>query len=225
MSEDSVRSRRRFAVDPETGESRELLIDLVLFDIGGVLGSNGWDREQRAAAVQRFALDADDFQYRHEETVGAFESGDITLDEYLDVTVFCTPRDFSVKEFKEFMFEQSEPWWDSIAIARELAGSGRLQLGTLNNESEALNVHRIEEFGLAPIFSVFFSSCWMGARKPTHQIYARALAMSQAYPDRTLFIDDRVQNLKPAAALGMKTIQFQSAEQLRAELKALDLLS
>ena len=27
-----------------------LAIDLVLFDIGGVLGSNGWDREQRAAA-------------------------------------------------------------------------------------------------------------------------------------------------------------------------------
>ena len=50
-------------------------IELVLFDIGGVLGSNGWDREQRAAAVERFGLDAEDFQYRHEETVGAWESG------------------------------------------------------------------------------------------------------------------------------------------------------
>jgi hypothetical protein len=27
-------------------------IELVLFDIGGVLGSNGWDREQRTAAVE-----------------------------------------------------------------------------------------------------------------------------------------------------------------------------
>ena len=41
------------------------------------------------AAVERFGLDAEDFQYRHEETVGAFESGQISLDEYLDVTVFC----------------------------------------------------------------------------------------------------------------------------------------
>ena len=56
-------------------------IELVLFDIGGVLGSNGWDREQRAAAVKRFGLEEEDFQYRHEETVGAFESGDITLDD------------------------------------------------------------------------------------------------------------------------------------------------
>lgn len=223
MSE-SVRTRRRFRVDPETGDSHEEHIDLVLFDIGGVLGSNGWDREQRSAAVDRFHLDADDFQYRHEETVGAFESGDITLDEYLDVTVFCSPRDFTENDFKEFMFAQSEPWWDSIALARALSRGGRVQLATLNNESEALNVHRIEEFGLSSIFSVFFSSCWLGVRKPTHDIYTRALAMAQADPTRTLFIDDRVQNLKPAAALGMKTIQFQSAEQLRGDLEQLGLL-
>jgi len=74
-------------------------IELVLFDIGGVLGSNGWDREQRTAAVQRFGLDADDFQYRHEETVGALESGEISLDEYLGVTVFSVPRSFTSDEF------------------------------------------------------------------------------------------------------------------------------
>ena len=59
-------------------------IDLVLFDIGGVLGSNGWDREQRAAAVEHFGIDPEDFQYRHEETVGALEAGQISLDEYLE---------------------------------------------------------------------------------------------------------------------------------------------
>lgn len=203
---------------------REDRVDLVLFDIGGVLGSNGWDREQRAAAVERFGLDAEDFQYRHEETVGAWESGVITLDEYLDVTVFCSPRDFTVAEFKNFMFEQSEPWRDSIAVARDLSAAGRARLGTLNNESEALNVHRIEAFDLATIFPVFFSSCWLGVRKPTHAIYTRALGMAQAHPSRTLFIDDRAQNLRPASALGMRTIQFRSAEQLRKELEQLELL-
>jgi len=48
------------------------VINQLFLDIGGVLGSNGWDREQRAEAVARFGLDAEDFQYRHEETVGAF---------------------------------------------------------------------------------------------------------------------------------------------------------
>lgn len=199
-------------------------IDLVLFDVGGVLGSNGWDGEQRAQAVQRFGLDAEDFQYRHAELVGALESGEISLDEYLDVTVFCEPRSFSRGEFKGFMFAQSIAWPDSIDVVRSVARAGRSRLATLNNESEELNVHRIELFGLRELFPVFFSSCWLGVRKPTRAIYERVLGMTQARPDRTLFVDDRAQNLLPARGLGMRTIQFESATQLRAALAAEGLL-
>ncbi|HEX4684724.1 MAG TPA: HAD-IA family hydrolase [Gemmatimonadaceae bacterium] len=199
-------------------------IEVAFFDIGGVLGSNGWDREQRGAAIERFRLDEEDFQYRHEETVGALESGSISLDEYLDVTVFCEPRDFTREDFKSFMFAQSERWPDSIAVAQTLAAAGRARLATLNNESEALNVHRIAAFGLCGIFPVFFSSCWLGVRKPTLEIYHRALGMAQVDPRRALFVDDRRQNLSPAATLGMTTIHFQSADQLRGELRALGLL-
>jgi len=199
-------------------------IDLVLFDIGGVLGSNGWDREQRAAAVERFGIDAEDFQYRHEETVGALEAGQISLDEYLDVTVFCSERTFSRDEFKAFMFAQSVPWAESIAVAREVAQSG-VRMATLNNEGEELNRHRIERFGLGSIFPTFFSSCWLGVRKPTHRIYERVFGMTMAAPNRTVFVDDRLQNLNPAAALGVKTILFESAGQLRADLRALGLIS
>ena len=199
-------------------------IEVVFFDIGGVLGSNGWDREQRAAAIERFRLDEEDFQYRHEETVGALESGSISLDEYLDVTVFCEPRAFTRDEFRTFMFAQSEPWPASIAVARALADARRARLATLNNESEALNVHRVAAFDLQRIFPVFFSSCWLGVRKPTLEIYHRALGMAQVDPRRALFVDDRRQNLAPAAALGMNTIHFQSAEQLRGALRAHGLL-
>jgi putative hydrolase of the HAD superfamily len=199
-------------------------IELVLFDIGGVLGSNGWDREQRGAAVEHFGLDPEDFQYRHEETVGALESGEITLDEYLNVTIFCDRRDFTPAEFKAFMFAQSEPWPDSIAVARDLSSTG-VEMATLNNESEELNHYRIERFGLRDIFPTFFSSCWIGVRKPTHAIYSRVMGMTQANPARTLFVDDRAQNLSPAAALGMQTVRFQSAEQLRNELVSRKLLT
>ena len=53
----------------------------IFFDIGGVLGSNGWDREQRARALKRFDLDAEDFEWRHKEVVAHWEEGRITLDE------------------------------------------------------------------------------------------------------------------------------------------------
>jgi putative hydrolase of the HAD superfamily len=199
-------------------------IELVLFDIGGVLGSNAWDREQRAAAVDKFHLDKDDFQYRHEETVGAFEAGQITLDEYLDVTVFCEDRAVSREEFKRFMFAQSVPWEPSIAVARDVSAAGRVRLATLNNESEELNQYRIQEFGLHELFPTFFTSCWLGVRKPTREIYERVLGMTQTSPAAVLFIDDRAQNLTPAAALGIRTLQFKSADKLRHDLAELRLV-
>lgn len=197
---------------------------MVLFDVGGVLGTNAWDGEQRAEAVAKFGLDNDDFQYRHEEMVGAFESGEVSLDEYLAVTVFCAPRSFSPDDFRRFMFAQSVAWPDSIAIARELAGSGQVRLATLNNESEELNRYRIDSFGLRDIFPAFFTSCWLGVRKPTRHMYERVLGMTQADPARTVFIDDRLQNLAPAASLGVQTLHFTTAQKLRTDLDARGLL-
>jgi len=195
------------------------IVNQIFFDIGGVLGSNGWDREQRGEATTKFGLDAEDFQYRHEETIGAFESGQISLDEYLDVTVFWRQRDFSHDEFKGFMFALSTPWPDSLDVVRRLrqgvrGRATRVRLATLNNESRELNQHRIRLFGLCELFDVFFSSCWLGVRKPTREIYERVLGMTQVNPASSVFVDDREQNLAPARALGMHTIHFTSAQQL-----------
>ncbi|MGH7663290.1 MAG: HAD-IA family hydrolase [Gemmatimonadaceae bacterium] len=193
----------------------------IFFDIGGVLGTGGWDTGQRALAVERFDLDARDFEQRHQEAVGTLEVGRMSLDEYLDVTVFDTPRSFSRDEFRQFMLEQSQPFPETIAIARALADTGRYRLMTINNESAELNVHRIRHFGLRNIFSTFFSSCWAGVSKPSRRIYELALTMCQAYPEQSVFIDDRDQNLPPARILGMHTILYTSADLLTADLAAL----
>jgi putative hydrolase of the HAD superfamily len=196
----------------------------IFFDIGGVLGSNGWDRDERAKAIERFHLDSDDFQCRHEEVVGVWEEGRISIDEYLDFTVFHRRRDFTREEFIEFMYAQSEPDEDSVEIARELTAHARYTLMTLNNESDELNRYRIVKFGISEIFEAFLSSCWLGVRKPTQNFYERALGIAQADPKTSLFVDDREQNLAPAKKLGMDVIHFTSAAQLRSELeRVLDL--
>lgn len=193
----------------------------IFFDIGGVLGSNGWDREQREKAVQRFDLNAEDFQWRHEEVMGEWEEGSITLNEYLDVAVFHTPRNFSRHEFIEFMYSQSVPNEATIRIARLLSRQAGYTLMTLNNEAEELNIHRIEKFGISQCFEAFLSSCWLGVRKPIRRFYHRALGIAQAEPTTSLFIDDRQQNLIPASALGMNVVLYQSATQLRSDLERL----
>ena len=193
----------------------------VFFDIGGVLATNGWDREQRKLAIERFNLDPDDFQSRHEEMVGPLEQGQISLEEYLDIAVFHEPRDFSKNEFRDFVFSQSKPYAETIAIARAVAKGCTYWVMTMNNESEDLNRYRIETFGLNEVFDAFLSSCWLGLRKPARRFYDRALGISEARPKESVLIDDRLQNLDPARALGMHTIHFESAAQLARDLRAL----
>jgi putative hydrolase of the HAD superfamily len=195
-----------------------MTISHIFFDVGGVLGTAGWDSEQRSAAVERFDIGAVDFEQRHQEAVGMFEEGRMTLDEYLDVTVFHESRRFTRQEFKAFMRSRSDPFPRTIAVAQELARAKRYRLMTINNESAELNVHRMRQFGLVEIFTAFFSSCWLGVTKPSRRIYELALAMSQARPERSVFVDDREQNLPPARALGMHTVRYSSQDQLVTDL-------
>ena len=193
----------------------------IFFDIGGVLGSNGWDREQRAAAAQHFGLDVTEVEDRHGEAVAMLEQGRMPLDEYLRCTVFHRPRPFEPTAFKAFMLAQSTPFPETIDLARALARTGRYRLMTINNEAAELNQYRLERFGLRDIFITFFSSCWVGILKPARRIYEVALAMSQAEAEGSVFIDDRERNLEPARALGMRTIRFTDALGLRQELAAM----
>ena len=196
-------------------------IHAIFWDVGGVLLTNAWDHSERAAALKRFHLDEKDFRSRHEMVVSPFERGEITLDEYLDRTVFYCDRPFTRDEFKNYMFSLSQSIPEVLSFARTLAGSGKYFMGTINNESRELNLHRIEKFGLREIFRLFVSSCFVGLRKPESGIYRLAVEVTQFNPEECCFIDDRAANLECPAELGMHTIQMQTPEQLRKELAKL----
>lgn len=194
-------------------------IRAIFWDVGGVLLTNAWDRTERAKAFEKFHLDADEFHSRHELIVSSFERGKITLDEYLDRTIFYTPRSFTRGEFREFMLSLSLPYPEALAFAQALTDSGKYFMGTINNESRELNCYRIETFRLRKIFRLFVSSCFVGLRKPERDIYRLALETTQLLGIECCFIDDRALNLECAAQMGMNTIQMQSVDQLRADLE------
>jgi putative hydrolase of the HAD superfamily len=196
-------------------------IRAIFWDVGGVLLTNAWDHTERAEALEHFRLDPEEFHDRHELVVSSFESGHITLDEYLDRTIFYRSRTFSREAFRDFMFSLTRPFPDVLQFAQSLADSGKYFMGTINNESRELNNFRIEKFGLRNIFRVFLSSCYLGLRKPEAEIYRLALETTQFPADQCCFIDDRAPNLESPAKLGMHTIQMQKLEQLRADLQKL----
>lgn len=193
-------------------------ISVVFWDVGGVLLTNGWDHDSRRSAAEVFALDLDEFEYLHESTMPDFEIGHIDLDEYLRRAVFHHRRPFTVEEFKDFIFAQSRPHPETLNILRDVAAADGRLTAMLNNESLALNRYRIEKFDLARHFDLYFSSCFLGVRKPSAEIYDRALGIVQKKPDECLLIDDRSVNLEYPAQRGMATIRYSSPEQLRREL-------
>jgi putative hydrolase of the HAD superfamily len=196
-------------------------ISALFWDVGGVLLTNAWDRTQRETALAQFKLDTAEFQDRHEMVVSSFERGKITLDEYLDRTIFYRPRTFTKEEFCREMYSLSKPYADVLELAKKLAKSGRYQMATINNESRELNHYRIKNFGLQEIFSLFVSSCFVGLRKPEGGIYHLALEITQNQPEQCCFIDDRALNLESAARLGMHAIHMKNVSQLEQELNKL----
>jgi len=202
-----------------TGGSTPLAdITTLFWDIGGVILTNGWDRGSRKEAADTFHLDMEEFQDRHDLSFPAFDSGQISLNEYLDRTLFYRPRSFTREEFTAFMFAQSKEYPETRAILDKVARSAKYFVGAINNEPLELNQYRIEAFDLRRDFLVFFSSCYVRSRKPEETIFRVALEVTQRRPEQCLFIDDRPLNLESPRRLGMNTIHHQNADQLRAEL-------
>jgi putative hydrolase of the HAD superfamily len=172
--------------------------------------------------LAHFHIDKDEFEERHPDANDAWEKGLITVEEYLNRVVFWKPRDFTEAEFLEAMKAESRVLENTaLGVLENVATSIEIDLGMLNNEARELNDYRIETFGLRGYFDFFFSSCYVGLRKPSPQIYKLALDVLQCEPDEVAFIDDRAGNVDAAATLGIHAIRYQGVEQLERELAAL----
>jgi putative hydrolase of the HAD superfamily len=195
-----------------------MAISAIFWDNGGVILTNGWDRDARRRAVEKFHLDWTEFEDRHELVLNAFETGKLSLNDYLKRTVFYRERPYTPEEFRKFIFEQSQACPEPLAFVGALAQKKKWLMASLNNESGEVNEYRIATFKLREYFEVFFSSCYLGVRKPGAEIYNLALKIAQRAPQECIFIDDRSLNLECAREMGINTIQYKNVGQLKAEL-------
>jgi len=195
-------------------------ITTLFWDIGGVILTNGWDHHSRHDAVVKFNLDEADFRDRHDLSFPAFDAGNVSLNEYLDRTLFYRARPFTREEFVAFMYEQSKEY-PARAILDKVTKAGKYFVGAINNEPTELNEYRIKKFDLRRNFQVFFSSCYVHSRKPEELIFRTALAVTQREPARCIFIDDRPLNLESPRRLGVNAIHYQNPEQLSNDLRKL----
>jgi putative hydrolase of the HAD superfamily len=196
-------------------------ISALFWDNGGVILTNGWDRDARHRAVEKFQLDWTEFEDRHELVLNAFETGSLSLDDYLKRTVFYRTRPYTLEDFRKFMFAQSQAMPESLAFVGRLAQTKQVLMAALNNESLEINEYRIATFKLRGYFEIFLSSCYLKVRKPNPEIFRLALKITQRAPEECVLVDDRELNLECARELGIHTILFKAARQLRDDLARL----
>jgi putative hydrolase of the HAD superfamily len=127
-------------------------------------------------------------------------------------------RGFSGEEIGELIRLDCASWLrlqaGTVSLIEDLAAA-RHPLALLSNAPDEL----ADAIGGLPItahFGHLIFSCQLKLAKPDPRCYSRALARLGAGPDEVIFIDDRVENVAAAAALGLSAVHFTSPAETRA---------
>ena len=202
---------------------RNAPITALFLDIGGVLLTDGWDHHARKRAAEHFNLGWADLEERHSLTFDIFEAGKLTLKEYLNRVVFHQKRAFTRDQFRRFMFAQSKPCPQMMALVRNLKAKYALKIAVVSNEARELNDYRIRKFKLAGFVDFFISSCYVHVSKPDTDMFRLALDISQAPIRQIVYIDNTAMFVQIAEGMGIRSILHLDYRTTCAKLAALRL--
>lgn len=91
-------------------------------------------------------------------------------------------------------------------VLTELRGRG-LKIGVLSNTLPSVE-RTLQELGLAELVDVALASCTLGVHKPAPEAFLRSAQALGVEPHEVLFIDDKLENVDAARAVGMQAAQI-----------------
>ena len=110
---------------------------------------------------------------------------------------------------------------EMVAALRAVAA--RYKTACLTNNFRAVRMESRRAAEIAEIMAIFdtvIESSRAGLRKPDPRFYQHACEIMEVSPRETVFLDDLGVNLKPARAMGMRTIKVVDPGQALAQLEA-----
>lgn len=153
-----------------------------------------------------------------------FFHGVISEDEYWEVFKTKHGLPITVRELKELVRSNFKEIDGTRSIIETLRQRG-YKLGLLSIHSREWIEHCEKEFDFHKLFDSRLYSFEVAICKPEHKAYQILLDRLLVKPAECLFIDDTLNNLIAAEELGMVTVQFQNAQQLKKDLIKLKLFS
>jgi putative hydrolase of the HAD superfamily len=181
-------------------------ITTLFLDIGGVLLTNGWDHEARKRAATHFKLEWDEEEILHHLMFDTYETGKLTLAEYLNRAVLYKERPFTRDQYREFMFAQSHPYPEMIELFTQLKDRYKLKIAVVSNEAREVNAYRIAKFKLTGFVDFFISSCFVHFRKPDADIFRLALDIAQSPVEEILYIENTAMFVQIAEGMGIQSV-------------------
>jgi len=197
--------------------------EILFSDIGGVLGTNGWDTRLRRDLCSEFQLDFEDIERRHRLMFDSFERGFMSFEAYLSHVVFSSPRRFTLADIQEYTYAASVPWPENIALEQRVKKLNGIKVALISNEGEGITENRIRKFKLRALADFMVVSHFVHFRKPDPEIWKLALNLAGVTPEESIYLDDRETFVTVASQMGFTVIHHVSLEQTERHFRKLGL--
>ncbi len=196
------------------------VIKAIFFDAGGVYLKGSFvqfaNKAFQALGTNKTVSE------RKEVTVDErFNRGKISIREFFKKCFTVPISNEQNKQLIKLWTNNWKPEPEMIKLVSQL--KKRYRLGMISN-SDPVNFFNYLKKGWLRPFEVLVLSHELGILKPEQKIYQIAIQKIGLKPEECLFIDDQEKCIKTAQKIGMKTIWFQSIEQLKKDFKKIGIL-
>lgn len=142
--------------------------------------------------------------------------GKISKEEWVDAIVLGLAGEVSEPQARELGTALAEaPFWaDEVVVTMLRRMREHMPLVLVTNATLELESDLIS-LGLSDLADHVVSSARVGVVKPDREIYEIAAKRAETDIERCLFIDDRLENIEAAVALGMTGVHYRGPEDLQ----------
>ncbi|OGK62125.1 hypothetical protein A2334_04685 [Candidatus Roizmanbacteria bacterium RIFOXYB2_FULL_38_10] len=188
------------------------MITTFLFDLGGVLFTNGTKKFIRELSLS-YRIPENEVKEVIDGEIGSFyRESKITRDEFWRLVIERLHLKESANILEKQWIDGYEIIPDTKLIITKLSKKYNLYYLSDNVKERVDTLDK--KFNFLKLFKGGIFSHEVGVRKPNPKIYEFALNKSNAKPEQTVFIDDKQIMLEPAKLSGINTILFTTPKEL-----------
>jgi len=192
------------------------MVEAVIFDLSGVIVSriNGIGK----MLEPKLNLKSEEIHSRIKaEEFQDFVRGKISEEEYWSKIISKNGWETDINVLKNASRKNFREIKGTKEIIIKIREKG-IRLGLLSAHTKEWVCYLREKFGYEKFFHSALYSYQVGYTKPNRKLYETILKKIGVESAQCVYIDDKEKYLRPAKELGMKTILFESPEQLEKDL-------